>query len=110
MPVLARISPLFGQGVQMSNEAKDAGGSKDKAKHATTIIVNTRPYEVTTKEISFEEVVALAYNNSPPTGENVIITVTYSRGENGKEGSMLPGDKVKVNTKMVFDVSHTDRS
>jgi hypothetical protein len=78
--------------------------------HATTIIINARPYEVQAKELSFEDVVNLAYNNAPPAGQYVTITVTYSRGENGKEGSMLPGDSVKVKNKMVFDVSATDRS
>jgi len=74
------------------------------------IIINARSYEVEAKELSFEDVVNLAYNNAPPSGPNVIITVTYSRGENGKEGSLLPGDRVKVKNKMVFDVSATDRS
>ena len=68
----------------------------------------TTPIEA--EELSYQEVVDLAYNNNPPSGPNMIITVTYSRGENGKEGSMLPGDAVKVKNKMVFDVSATDRS
>lgn len=78
--------------------------------HAETIIINASPYEVTAKELSYEQVVNLVYNNAPPTGANVVITVTYSRGENGKSGTMLPGDSVKVKSKMVFDVSATDRS
>jgi len=82
----------------------------ERHEKAFEIIINARPYEVETKELSFEDVVNLAYNNAPPSGPNVIITVTYSRGENGKEGSMLSGDRVKVKTKMVFDVSATDRS
>lgn len=81
-----------------------------KGGHSTTIIINARSYEVEGKELSYQEVVNLAYDNSPPSGENVIVTVTYSRGENGEQGSMLPGDSVKVKNKMVFDVSATDRS
>lgn len=81
-----------------------------KGGHTTTIIVNARAYEIEAKELSYDEVVNLAYNNNPPSGPNVIITVTYSRGENGKGGSMLPGDTVKVKNNMVFDVSATDRS
>lgn len=97
---------------QQSPESRAGGaGTVDKgAGRVTAIIINARPYEVQGKEISFEEVVNLAYNNAPPTGPYVTITVTYSRGENGKEGSMLPGDSVKVKNKMVFDVSATDRS
>ena len=52
----------------------------------------------------------LFYNNAPPSGPNVVITVTYSRGEHGQEGDMLPGDTVKLKNKMVFDVTATDRS
>lgn len=81
-----------------------------KGGHTTSVIINARGYEVGAKELSYQDVVNLAYNGTPPAGENVIITVTYSRGENGKEGSMLPGDNVKVKNKMVFNVSATDRS
>lgn len=77
----------------------------------TTVIINARPHEVDAKELSYEDVVNLAYDNAPPTGANVIITVTYSRGhDDKKDGSLLPGDRVKVKNKMVFDVSATDRS
>ena len=75
-----------------------------------TIIVNGRPKEVTEKELTFEEVVNLAYNNEPPTGPNVVITVTYSKGEGGKQGSLLPGHHVKVKAGMVFNVKATDKS
>ena len=89
--------------------ARGEDGARPGAR-TTTIIINARPYEVEGKELSFEEVVNLAYNGTPPSGEFIIITVTFSRGENGKEGSLLPGDRVKIKNKMVFDVSHTDRS
>jgi hypothetical protein len=82
---------------------------KDNVK-TTTVVINATPYEVPGKEISYEQVVNLAYNNAPPTGEYIVITVTFSRGENGQEGTLLPGDRVKLKSKMVFDVSATDRS
>ena len=88
--------------------AVDAG--HDDRSKVTTIIVNAAPYEVAGKDIAFEELVNLAYNNAPPTGDNFSFTVTYSRGEHGQEGTMLPGDRVKLKSKMVFDVSATDRS
>ena len=77
-----------------------------------TIIVNGRAYEVPkNEEISFEEVVNRAFNNNPPTGENVVITVTYSKGEEGhKEGTLNPGESVKVKDRMVFNVTATDKS
>lgn len=94
----------------MSTTEAESRTEDAKGGHTTSVIINARSYEVAAKELSFEEVVNLAYNNNPPSGESVIITVTYSRGEHGQEGSMLPGDRVKVKNKMVFDVSATDRS
>lgn len=44
------------------------------------------------KELTYEEVVALAFEN-PPTGENILITVNYRRGQGNKpEGSLAAGD------------------
>lgn len=85
---------------------------KERAQAKTvTIIVNGRPREVTQKELSFEDVVNLAFDNAPPTGENIVITVTFSRGDEGrKEGSLLPGESVKVKKDMIFDVTATDKS
>jgi hypothetical protein len=75
-----------------------------------TIIVNGREKVVTGKEISFEQVVALAFTQ-PPTGPNIVITVTYHRGHGDKpEGSLLPGGTVKVKEGMIFDVTATDKS
>lgn len=85
---------------------------KEKAQDKTLIIiVNGRQKEVAQKEISFEEVVNLAFDNHPPTGDNIVLTVTFSRGDEGrKEGSLLPGASVKVKKGMVFDVTATDKS
>ena len=85
-------------------------GSDDDKEKTTTVIINAAPHEVAGREISYTQVINLAYNNAPPTGENFSFTVTYSRGEHGQEGTMLPGDRVKLKSKMVFDVSATDRS
>ena len=74
------------------------------------IIVNGREKVVTGKEISFDQVVALAFAQ-PPTGPNIVITVTYHRGHGGKpEGSLLPGGTVMVKEGMIFDVTSTDKS
>lgn len=91
-------------------EESARGGQSGVHRHAETIIINATSYEVTDKELSYEQIVNFAYDGAPPAGENVVITVTYSRGENGKSGDMLPGDTVKVKSRMVFDVSATDRS
>ena len=75
-----------------------------------TIIVNGRKKEVIGRELSFEQIVNLAYNDNPPTGPNVIITVTYSKGEDDKQGTLLPGQTVKIKNGMVFNAKATDRS
>ena len=74
------------------------------------IIVNGRQRTVTGREISFDQVIRLAFDPLP-TGDNIIFTVTYRRGEGNKpEGSMVAGDVVKIRKGMVFDVRATDRS
>jgi Multiubiquitin len=88
-------------------EKTDEEQGHDKAR---TIIVNGRQKTVTGKEISFEELVTLAFGNNPPTGENVVITVTFSKGEDGKQGSLLPGDTVKIKEDMIFNVTPTVKS
>lgn len=75
-----------------------------------TIIVNGRPKEVPARELSYEDVVNLAFGNSPPTGPYVVITVTYSKGVDRKEGSLQKGESVKLKEGMIFDVTATDRS
>jgi hypothetical protein len=75
-----------------------------------TIYVNTKPKVVEKDEITFDEIVKLAYDN-PPTGPNWVFTVTYHRGHGSKpEGSLRQGESVKVKDGMVFDVTATDKS
>lgn len=70
-----------------------------------TIIVNARPKKVTTHALSFEQIVALAFNPVPP---NAFFTVTYSRGD--KSGSLLAGQTVEIKDGMIFDVTETGKS
>ncbi|MEU8512630.1 multiubiquitin domain-containing protein [Kitasatospora sp. NPDC048722] len=75
-----------------------------------TIIVNTRPHHWDSKEISFEQVVELAYPGQPGTGEDTF-TVRYSRGHDGHgSGSLTAGHSVRAKEGMVFDVYRTSRS
>jgi hypothetical protein len=89
----------------MSKEDENKGKGKD-----ITIIVNTREKVVRKEEMSFDEIVALAFD-TVPTGENIVITVTYRRGHGDKpEGSLTPGESVRVKDGMIFNVRATDRS
>lgn len=75
-----------------------------------TIIVNGRQKVVTAKELSFAEVVVLGFDN-PPTGPNIVFTVTYTRGEGNKPGgTLVEGETVKIKEGMIFNVTATDKS
>jgi hypothetical protein len=91
----------------MSNSQENKNNGQDKE---TTIVVNGRQKTVTSKMLTFDEVVALAFDN-PPTGENVLFTITYQRGMGNKpEGSLTAGEEVKVKEGMIFNVTSTNRS
>jgi len=83
----------------------DQGRTKE-----VTIIVNGRPKVVTQKELTYDEVVRLAYPN-PHTEPEFEYTVTYSKGEDAKkDGSLVKGGTVKVKEGMVFNVVETNKS
>ena len=69
------------------------------------IIVNGRPKKVPDRDITFDEVVALAFNPVPP---NAFFTVTWSHGNEG--GSLVAGKSVPVQNGMKFDVTETSQS
>ena len=74
------------------------------------VIVNTRPRRVTTPELTFEQVVRLAFDISADNA-NVAYTVTYRQGDPAKpQGSMVVGQSVRVRCGEIFDVDRTDRS
>ena len=95
----------------MSNEKPDKGNDdkdKDRPK-AVTIFVNTTPHEVKKDEISYEQVVKLAFPDGP-TGSNPGYTVLYQRGHGNKDGELVAGQSVKVKDRMSFDVTPTNLS
>lgn len=76
----------------------------------TTIIVNTREKEVEGNEVTYTQIVGLAFDN-PPTGEFIEITVAYRDGPGpNKEGTLQPGGSVRIKKDMIFDVTATDKS
>lgn len=95
--------------VDLARPGKERFFSKPKPRDFT-IIVNARQHVWKEQNISFEQLVVLAfgsYDNNPNKG----YTVTYSRGYEPKpEGTMVKGSIVRVKNKMVFDVTATDKS
>ena len=74
------------------------------------IIVDGTPHVVPTDEVSFDEVVDLAY---PDGGRGDLITYTvtfYDGGGRPLEGALSEGEKAKVKDGTVFNVTRTDRS
>jgi hypothetical protein len=83
-----------------------AAEAAQKAK-TVTIIVNTKSHTWSGKDITFEQVVELAFPGQPydPAGT----TVEYSRGH-GPDKSLRPGESVHVKDGMIFDVEPANRS
>ena len=74
------------------------------------IIVDGTPHVVPTDEVTFDEVVNLAY---PDGGRGDLITYTvtfYDGGGRPLEGALAEGEKAKVKDGTVFNVTRTDRS
>ncbi len=75
-----------------------------------TIYLNGTPKTVKKERLTFEEIVALAFDN-PPTGEGVQFTVQYSRVQSSNsKGNLVEGQSVQVKEGMEFDVTPTNRS
>lgn len=74
------------------------------------IIVNGSPKKWQKKQISFVEVIVLAYGNfiDKPT---MVYTVAFEDGpKQNPEGSMVKGDSVLIKNKMIFHATATDKS
>jgi len=88
----------------------DNPGHGDDQPREITIVINARERTITDTELTFQQIVALAFPTAP-TGENVLFTISFRRGQGNKpEGSLLAGETVKTKDGMVFVVSATDKS
>jgi hypothetical protein len=81
---------------------------KDKAKHEFNITVNARAKTVASKELSFDELLALGLD-TVPSGPQFEFMIAYRRGEGNKpEGTLSQGETLKVKDGMIIDVTVTD--
>ena len=74
------------------------------------IIVNGTTYPVSNEDVSFDQVVNLAY---PDGGRGPLITYTvnfYNGAGRPSEGKLTKGQQIKVRDRTVFNVTRTDRS
>lgn len=90
----------------MSNEKID----NHKDHKEITIIINGTAKVIQKERLTFDEIVALAFDN-PPTGDGVQFTIQYSRGHSDKpKGTLVEGQSVQAKDGMEFDVTQTNRS
>lgn len=82
----------------------------ESKKKSVTIVVNGTKHEWPKEEITYEQVVTLAFPEYPQHPE-VLYSVKYTRGHNNQpEGVLSPKGSVKVRDGMVFSVSPTGQS
>jgi predicted metal-dependent TIM-barrel fold hydrolase len=78
--------------------------------HMVTIVVNGQQRTVEKEALTFDEVVALAFD-PVPTGENVHVHDHFQARERREARRHLTeGETVKVKEGMIFDVTATDKS
>lgn len=99
--------------VPVPNDGTEVGLKQDEhfySEKEFTIVVNGRPKIVTERELSFDEIVLLAFN-PPPSGPNIMFTITYRNGPlKNPEGTLIEGGIVKIKEGMIFNVTQTDKS
>lgn len=84
--------------------------SEDRKPETFSIVVNAEKKTVTGATLSFAALLVLAFA-TPPTGTNVLFTVTYRNGPSkNPEGSMVAGTSVDLKDGMIFNVRATDKS
>lgn len=96
--------------VRLSGDGVEHIRTREAKPQLITIRVNSRKREVEPGELSFEELLRLAFEN-PPNGPQVSFTVSYRKGPKSRpEGSILAGQSVQIVKGMVFHVTATDKS
>lgn len=83
---------------------------QNKPEKSYNLTVNTLPKVWNEKEISYKQVIILAFG-SYSDNPKVTYTVEFFKGEHDKqEGSLTKDESVKVKDGMVFNVSKSDQS
>jgi hypothetical protein len=119
---LAEIGPKFELFREAAGDAEDEFIARDQtliqlnqdahfySQKDYRLIVNAREVFVEARRLSYDQVVALAFN-PVPVGPDIIFTVTYRKGpRQNPKGSLAPGEEVVVKNGMIFVVTQTNRS
>lgn len=86
----------------MSDNLKTPPGQEKETK----IYVNTKDVMWPKKEISFEELVNIAF----PGSTKKEFDVTYVKGHSNQEGELLNGESIHIHPEMEFLVTPTNES
>ncbi|WP_433432284.1 multiubiquitin domain-containing protein [Nonomuraea sp. CA-141351] len=90
-----------------THEATEAAGKHD---HRHKIIVNGRERTVEAEELSFEEIIRLAFD-PVPTDPDVLFTVTYRHAAgHPHQGMLVAGESVEIKNGTTFNVTPTSKS
>ncbi len=96
---------LLAMELQGQTAAEEAAHNKE-----ITIIVNAEQKTVPSREVSYTEVVTLAYPTPPSPDTTFTVTYRNAVGPN-KEGSLVDGQSVKVREEgTIFNVRATGKS
>lgn len=88
----------------------DKPDQPDLGSKTITIVVNGRSKEVETEELSFDELVDLAFDD-PARGPLIVFTITFrNAGGRIEDGELDEAQKIKVRNGTVINVTRTDQS
>ena len=91
-------------------DEKEMGNEVDEHDKDTTIIVNGREKKVEAEELTYDQLIKLAFDD-PPTGEFICFTISFrNAGGRKPEGTLLEDQSVKIKDGTIFNVTVTDKS
>ena len=98
------------QDAQRLDRGHDDKDRHDRHDKRFLLVINGRQKSVDDDQLTFDQVVALAFDD-PPAGEFICFTITYRRAGGRKaEGTLVEGESVKVRNGTIFNVTVTDKS
>jgi hypothetical protein len=105
------LEKVHQQEARVERELEEAEHELEEALHPreTEIIVNARKRIVKGDEVSFEEIVQIAFPGSHDTNTAFSMTFRHAACE-PHAGELAPGGHVKVKNETVFNVTKTVRS
>ena len=91
----------------MSPNQQGNGNEPNSASSSFNIIINGRPHQVNDEQITYSQIVALAFPDA--AGEQFLYSVHYS-APRLSDGTLAEGQSTQLENGMKFDVTKTNRS